>query len=250
MITPQMTDTSYSPTPNASAHVSNNTDAHTEVSTNSNTEVKADPALLTDPNTLHLDQIISDEQTPWQIHNCKIIDKTLTQDEKLPFIYHYDALSEEVKAAHPLTPDLLKQFQTPVYASEAADLLKLPAELIKTPWQVKVTGTLVMFCERLQLALRLKFTNTAKQRDPIYSNTPEDALKIALENWHFYGDIFVLNKGSRPLVMSLDDEWLQIPRSEDYQVLPAQYTLALLALLEEQKQQLPQLTEAIALRLA
>lgn len=221
----------------------NNDTADTETNTAKPNDIMADP------NTLVLNQIIADTETPWQIHNCKIIDKSITQDEKLPFIYHYDALPDDIKALHQLTPDLLKQFQTPMYASEAAELLKLPADIIKTPWQVKVTGTLVMFCERLQIALRLKFTNTAKARDPVYTQTAEDALKAAMQKWHFYGDVFVINKSSRPLVMTLDEQWIHIPRLDEYQVLPAEYALSALALLEEQKSSLPQLSEAIELRL-
>ncbi|WP_019671945.1 hypothetical protein [Psychrobacter lutiphocae] len=231
MTTAQMTDNpSFQPTP----------ESHTDAT---------DPNLLTDPNILHLDHIISDQTIPWQIHNCKIIDKLVTQDEKLPFIYHYDALTDELKAVRPLTPELLKQFQTPMYASEAAQLLTLDPKLTPTPWQAKVTGTLVMFCERLQLALRLKFTNTAKTLDPIYSKTQEQALKLALQNWHFYGEVFVLYKGNHPLVMTLDDDWLSIPSLDGYQLLPAQYSLATLVLLEQQKQHLPQLTETIEQRL-
>lgn len=217
--------------------------------THSDADAAALKALTTDPNALLLNQIITDTETPWQIHNCKIVSKDITQDEKLPFIYHYDALPEEVKALHPLTSELLKQFQTPMYASEAAALLNLPSTLIKTPWQVKVTGTLVMFCERLQIALRLKFTNTAKAHDPVYTQTQEKAIKATMQHWHFYGDVFVINKGSRPLVMSVDEDWLQIPRSEEYQALPRQYALAALALLESQKPSLPQLSEAIEQRL-
>lgn len=202
-----------------------------------------------DSNSLILNQIIVDASTHWQIHNCKIIDKTLTQSEKLPFIYHYDALDEEIKSLHPLEGQLLKQFQTPMFANEAAQHLHLSEDLIKIPWQIKVTGTLVMFCETLQIALRLKFTNTAKQRDPVYTEAKEDALLLSMKKWHFYGNVFVLNKNSRPLIIMLEDEWMSIPRLDDYQALPASYSAATLALLEAHIDTLPQLDEAIKIRL-
>ena len=206
------------------------------------------PKLTADPNTLILNDLLTND-TPWQIHNCKIIDKSISQDEKLPFLYHYDALSDDIKSAHPLNAELLKQFQTPMFAADAAKLIGISEDLVKTPWQVKVTGTLVMFCDRLQIALRLKFTNTAKDRDPIYTQNKAEALQASMQDWHFYGDVFVLNKSTQPLVVTAEDEWMALERLEGYQALPAQYALTILALLEDQKPQLTQLQEAIELRL-
>lgn len=209
----------------------------------------ASAALLSNPNTLILNDILKDKDIPWQIHNCKIIDKNVTQDHPLPFIYHHDALPEEVKKRHPLTGELLKQFQTPMSAKQAAQLLGIDEALIDTPWMVKITGTLVMFCERLQIALRLKFTNTAKDYDPIYTKTPESAVQTTIQDWHFYGDVFVLNKGTKPLVMALDQQWIEIPQLAEYQVLPGEYALSTLALLEENKSSITQLEDAIKQRL-
>ncbi len=202
------------------------------------------------PNALSLNQIVADDSTPWQVYNCKIVDKTVTQDAPLPFLYHYDALPDDIKAAHPLTADLLKQFQTLMSAKAVASLLNIDEGFINVPWQVKVTGTLVMFCERLQIALRLKFTNTAKTLDPIYSKTAEEALKIAMSDWHFYGDVFVLNKGATPLVViDSDDNWASVVQSGEYQGLRTVYALPILAELETVKERLTVLDEAIQLRL-
>ena len=134
-------------------------------------------------------------------------------------------------------------------AQQAAQLLGLEAALVPTPWMVKVTGTLVMFCERLQIALRLKFTNTAKDYDPVYTTTAEKAVEASMQDWHFYGDIFVLNKGNKPLVMTLDHDWIEIPQLADYQLLPGEYGLAALALLEESKSHITNLEDAINQRL-
>ena len=212
-------------------------------------QASAANSLLASPNTLMLNDLLNDKDTPWQVHNCKIIDKSVTQEQLLPFIYHYDALSDELKQLHPLTGNLLKQFQTPMSAQQAAQLLGLEAALVPTPWMVKVTGTLVMFCERLQIALRLKFTNTAKDYDPVYTTTAEKAVEASMQDWHFYGDIFVLNKGNKPLVMTLDHDRIEIPQLADYQLLPGEYGLAALALLEESKSHITNLEDAINQRL-
>lgn len=218
-----------------------------------NTEIETEsginPFAVKDPNTLLLNDILSDNDIPWQVHNCKITDKTITQDEPLPFIYHYDALAEEIKQLHPLTAGLLKQFQTPMSANQAAHLLGVDEDLIQTPWQVKVLGTLVLFCERLQLALRLKFTNTAKHFDPVYTQTPDNAVATSMQNWHFYGDVFVLNKGDKPLVMTLEEHWIEIPKLAEYQVLPGEYGLSTLSILEDNKASITELEDAIKLRL-
>lgn len=206
-------------------------------------------SLLADPNTLILNELLSDKETPWQVHNCKIVDKSVTQDQLLPFIYHHDALSEELKQLHPLTGSLLKQFQTPMSAQQAAELLGVDAALVPIPWMVKITGTLVMFCERLQIALRLKFTNTAKDYDPVYTTTADQAIQASMQDWHFYGDIFVLNKGSKPLIMTADPDWIEIPQLPEYQLLPGEFGLAALALLEDNKSHITNLQEAISQRL-
>ena len=134
-------------------------------------------------------------------------------------------------------------------ADQAAQLLGVNSELILTPWLVKITGTLVMFCERLQIALRLKFTNTAKEYDPVYTTTPEKAVETSMQNWHFYGDIYLLNKGDKPLIVATDEHWISIPKEAEYQILPGKFGLAVLSLLEEHKHCIASLEEAINQRL-
>ncbi len=245
------TDTSFGILTASSGHTDPNIMASLEsVPTNDESnQTSATDSLLTNPNTLILNELLTDKETPWQVHNCKIIDKSVTQEQLLPFIYHYDALSEELKQLYPLTGDLLKQFQTPMSAQQAAELLGLDAALVPTPWMVKITGTLVMFCEWLQIALRLKFTNTAKDYDPIYTTTAAKAVEASMQDWHFYGDIFVLNKGNKPLIMTVDPDWIEIPKLPEYQLLPGEFGLATLALLEQNKSHITDLQEAINQRL-
>ena len=172
------------------------------------------PSTMTTPNTvantlpvntLLLNELIIDSAINWQVHNCKINEQTVTQEAPLPFLYHYDTLSDELKAANPLTPQLLLRFNEPMSAAKAAELLHLPADSIPAPWQVKVIGTLVMFCESLQVAVRLRFTNSAKNLDPIYTTDKSQALTLAMHNWHFFGDVFVLNKSTIPIGIAPTD---------------------------------------------
>lgn len=150
-------------------------------------------------NTLWLNDLLIDASLKWQVHNCKITDETVTQDATLPFLYHYDTLSADLKAAHPLTPALLKRFNEPMSAAAAAQLLQLPTDTIPAPWQVKVIGTLVLFSESLQIAVRLRFTNSAKALEPVYVSDKTLAVAQAMQTWHFFSDVFVLNKCAKPI---------------------------------------------------
>lgn len=150
-------------------------------------------------NTLWLNELLIDASGKWQVHNCKITDQTVTQEATLPFLYHYDTLNTDLKAAYPLTPALLKRFNEPMTAAAAAQLLQLPIDTIPAPWQVKIIGTLVLFSESLQIAVRLRFTNSAKALEPIYVSDHDQAVTQAMQNWHFFSDVFVLNKCAKPI---------------------------------------------------
>lgn len=220
-------------------------------------ETSTTASLPTD--MLLLNELITDNALRWQVHNCKLIEQTVTQDASLPFLYHYDTLSDELKRSHPLTPQLLKRFNEPMLPVTAAHLLDLPESSIPTPWQVKIIGTLVMFSEPLQLAVKLRFTNTAKALEPIYTANKEAALGLAMQSWHFFGDVFVLNRGNKPLAIassavqgsfadSSESVWI-ITRSDHYDFIPPIFSVALLSELDAHKDQLPQLADAIKLRL-
>ena len=70
---------------------------------------KSSPTTIA-PNAIILAHVLTDKAISWHIHNCKISQKTVTQDLPLPFLYHYDSLEDAIKQAHPLTPKLLAQF--------------------------------------------------------------------------------------------------------------------------------------------
>ena len=213
-----------------------------------------------DPNAIILAEALTDKAISWQIHNCKIIKKTVTQDLPLPFLYHYDSLDDAVKQSHPLTPELLLQFDTPMSAHEAAKLIGIDEELLTSPWHVKVIGSLVVFSEALQLAVRLHWTNTGKETQQIYTKDAADAIIAAFEDWQFFGRVDVLYKNNKQPLISIDaqnantqalpaESLLTIDASSDYQQLLATHALAAIVKLEADKAELPWFDKAILARI-
>ena len=220
-------------------------------------EVEAQTRTQTlEPNAIILAEALSDKAISWRIHNCKISKKTITQDMPLPFLYHYDSLDDSIKQTYPLTPSLLAQFNTPMTANEAAKLMGIDKALITSPWHVKVVGSLVVFSEALQLAVRLHWTNTGKDTQQIYTKDEADALTAAFKEWQFFGRIDVLYKNTKQTLISIDEQAegdkqiLTIDASSDYQFLPATHALVVIAKLEADKVELPWFESAILERLA
>ena len=220
-------------------------------------EVEAKTRMQTlEPNAIILAEALSDKAISWRIHNCKISKKTITQDMPLPFLYHYDSLDDSIKQTYPLTPSLLAQFNTPMTADEAAKLIGIDKALITSPWHVKVVGSLVVFSEALQLAVRLHWTNTGKDTQQIYTKDEADALTAAFKEWQFFGRIDVLYKNTKQTLISIDEQAegdkqiLTIDASSDYQFLPATHALVVIAKLEADKGELPWFETAILERLA
>lgn len=213
-----------------------------------------------DPNAIILAEALTDKAIGWQIHNCKIIKKTVMQDLPLPFLYHYDSLDDAVKQSHPLTPELLLQFNTPMSAREAAQLIGIDEELLTSPWHVRIMGSLVVFSEALQLAVRLHWTNTGKKTQQIYTKDAADAIIAAFEDWQFFGRVDVLYKNNKQTLISIDEQnpntqelpaesLLTIDASSDYQQLLATHALAVIMKLEADKAELPWFEKAILARL-
>ena len=213
-----------------------------------------------DPNAIILAEALTDKAIGWQIHNCKIIKKTVMQDLPLPFLYHYDSLDDAVKQSHPLTPELLLQFNTPMSAREAAQLIGIDEELLTSPWHVKIMGSLVVFSEALQLAVRLHWTNTGKKTQQIYTKDAADAIIAAFEDWQFFGRVDVLYKNNKQTLISIDEQnpntqelpaesLLTIDASSDYQQLLATHALAVIMKLEADKAELPWFDKAILSRI-
>lgn len=212
----------------------------------------APASAATDANGLLLAEVLTDTTIPWQIHNCKIQPPLVTREQPLPFLYHYDSLSDDLKATLPLTPHLLSQFNTLMLPAEAAALLGIDTALITAPWHVKISGTLVVFSEALQLACRLNFSNTIKDTQPIYTKDADEAITLAFKDWQFLGRVDVLYKKDATLV-SVDDSGLAEPitiaPAAYYQQLPAAHAISVIAALEADKTQLPWFERAILTRL-
>ena len=245
----------YSETYDTTLPSSSIADATEQVDIENEVEAKTRMQTL-EPNAIILAEALSDKAISWRIHNCKISKKTITQDMPLPFLYHYDSLDDSIKQTYPLTPSLLAQFNTPMTADEAAKLIGIDKALITSPWHVKVVGSLVVFSEALQLAVRLHWTNTGKDTQQIYTKDEADALTAAFKEWQFFGRIDVLYKNTKQTLISIDEQAegdkqiLTIDASSDYQFLPATHALVVIAKLEADKGELPWFETAILERLA
>lgn len=248
--------------PTQSPQSSNTIDAHSDHAYDATSHHTAVNETLEDsapstiePNAIILAEALTDKAISWRIHNCKISKKIMTQDMPLPFLYHYDSLDDSIKQTYPLTPALLAQFNTPMTADEAAKLIGIDKTLITSPWHVKVIGSLVVFSEALQLAVRLHWTNTGKETQQIYTKDEADALTAAFKEWQFFGRIDVLYKNTKQTLISIDEQaendkqLLTIAASPDYQFLPAPHALAVIAKLETDKAELPWFESAILERL-
>ena len=209
-----------------------------------------------DANAIILAEVLTDKAISWRIHNCKISKKTVTKDLPLPFLYHYDSLEDTIKQTHPLTPVLLAKFNSPMTANDAAKLIGIDEALIASPWHVKIIGSLVVFSETLQLAVRLHWTNTGKDTQQIYTQNKDDALLAAFKEWQFFGRIDVLYKNPSQTLISLDEQAesdnqiLTIDASADYQFLPVAHALNVIAKLDSDKDNLPWFEAAILERIA
>ncbi|WP_426222925.1 hypothetical protein [Psychrobacter sp. DWR1-2-3] len=245
----------YSETYDTTLPSSSIADATEQVDIENEVEAQTRTQIL-EPNAIILAEALTDKAISWRIHNCKISKKTITQDMPLPFLYHYDSLDDSIKQTYPLTPSLLAQFNTPMTANEAAKLIGIDKALITSPWHVKIIGSLVVFSEALQLAVRLHWTNTGKDTQQIYTKDEADALTAAFKEWQFFGRIDVLYKNTKQTLISIDEQAegdkqiLTIDASSDYQFLPATHALVVIAKLEADKVELPWFESAILERLA
>lgn len=213
-----------------------------------------------DPNAILLAEALTDAAIGWRIHNCKVSERVVTKDQPLPFLYHYDSLDDVIKQANPLTPKLLAQFNTPMTVKDAAALIGIDDLLITSPWHVKVVGSLVVFSEALQLAVRLHWTNTAKASEQLYTQKAEDAMLTAFKDWQFFGRVDVLYKNDKQALISVDEYAidsesafdalvLSIESSTDYQLLPATHALTIINRIESEKHNLPWFEAAILERI-
>lgn len=201
-------------------------------------------------------------QPPWQVHNCKVTERICHQHGTLPFLYHYDRLDDEQKQQYPLTPALLSQFNKPMTADDAKQLLANTHGIyddisgtnnmlsIVNPWFVRVAGSAVLYQPELLLALRLHWQSSTQPLQPIYCQEQDTALRLAIDGWSLYGRVDVLYQGNLPLSLNMtsgDGDTLShlIPKSGAYQLLPTHYAISLLTELNENLNALFMLDNAI-----
>lgn len=199
-----------------------------------------------------LAELITDASQPWQLHNCKMISKRCDKNDKLPFLYHYDQLPDYLKQSHPLKGNLLANFNTKMTATEACEMLGINTDSIATPWFIKVKGSLVIFHEPMQLAIRLHWSNTNKQFESFYCKEEDQALINAMEHWQFVGRIDTLYKKEKQRLtvydehaQNIEDARYIIPQSQGYELMPTNFSLVLINSLQENMNQLAWLNTVI-----
>lgn len=205
---------------------------------------------MLDKIDLIINEALLDNQMDWQLHNCKIQQEEINIQKKQDFLYHYDRLSEEIKQEHPLTPDLLKQFATPMTAQQASELLGLTADILVEPFYIKFVGSVVIFSERLQIALRLHWTNTLKSAQAIYAPSLDLAKTQAAQacQWLLPVDILCKNNTINLWAYDENDEKIAI-HAPRYTALPPAQALFLLHQLDRHKTQFDFVTQAIVDRI-
>lgn len=178
-----------------------------------------------------LGDALCDPSLSWQLHNCKLSQKTLRLDAPLPLLAHYDALSDDLKSLRPLSTQTLKLMDTPMQRRAAAETLGVDVKDLANPWHVKYVGAMVIYYEPLLLALRLCFSNTAKRAQTVHTSDPRFAWDQECQALRVFGVIDVLNKNTRtPIRLSANDT---LPVLTQYAALNAEYSLALGARINE-----------------
>lgn len=203
-------------------------------------------------NELELSAFILDDTQPWQIHNCKIISKSCNKHGTLPFLYHYDRLPDEIKHSHPLQGNLLANFNTQMTAEQACQLIGVNKDNISQPWFVKIMGSVVIYHEPMQLALKLNWSNTNKQFDSIYCQTKQQAIETALTDWQFVNSIDVLYKKQTNTFTVFDEQATSIEhakyiisQSASYERMPANFAISLIQELHNSVNELNWIDNAI-----
>ncbi len=185
---------------------------------------------------LIIQALLVDDSVTWQVHNCKLTQQSIVYDGNLSLLAHYDTLDDELKCAHPLTMTLLKHMDKQLSADEAAAMIGVPASAIASAWQIKYVGRVVIFCEALQLALRIHFSNTSKHANALYIKDKHTALMNEAANWRSFGVVDVLTKSTRSYI-SLDTQnnELILTQNAQYQALPSSHSLAITQLLNDDR---------------
>lgn len=197
---------------------------------------------------LILQDLLDDPDITWQLHNCKLLQKIADFDAPLPFYVHYDSLSDEQKANHPLSFDLLKRLDEPMTIEMVATLLGTDASIFKKSWQIKYIASVVMFCQPLQLALRFHISNTAKPAQAVYLPDELGAWHSQSDKWQAFGVVDVLYKGETALYSHARDE-LALPALPQYYALMGEHSLTVLNTINQKPKHLDGVNKEIQQRI-
>ncbi|MFC0820216.1 hypothetical protein [Moraxella marmotae] len=182
----------------------------------------------TDKPLLILQELFADDSFVFRTHNVKLAKIQTAQDLPQMFLAHYDSLPDDIKADLPLTPSLLKQINTPMTAAQACTALGLPMGSISPAWHIKISGTAVIACDALSLALHTQFTNTAKSSQAVYGEK-HTLIEQEATRWQLAGCVNVLYKNAAYQLISVDlqgDDLELTPTVDGYVRLPNAHALA------------------------
>lgn len=189
-----------------------------------------------------LQTLLEDSTVVFRTHNVKIT--TLNHDRDLPqsLLAHFDNIDDDVKHNYTITPQLIKQFHSEMTAKQAAEILNLPPAVIRTAYHIKISGTAVIVCDELPLALHLHFSNTAKAHQAVYGNDLSELIKTQAERWQLSGNVNLLHKNPNHQITSYDlnEQAIVIDASQEYVRLPNDHALATTHTLNQLKDNNPE----------
>ncbi|OOR91056.1 hypothetical protein B0181_03740 [Moraxella caviae] len=177
--------------------------------------------------TFVLQDLLCDDSLPWRVHNVKLEKIICEKDLPMMFLAHYDRLPDDIKAQKPLDLPMLKIMNEKVSAAQACQILGLPQGAIAPALHVKISGTTVIVCDSLPLALHLQFTNTAKDSQACHQDA-QTALENEARRFLFAGNVHVLHKNPKIRLHSTDlsEHSFTVEPQAGYTRLPNSHALA------------------------
>lgn len=174
-------------------------------------------------NALAILPFLGDNLAHSRLHRCQITDYIIDKQLPMKLIYHYERLSEALKAEIPLQGQLLANFDKLMSQAQFAQLIGISADKLTQPWQLKFNGKLVLFFEQPEIALRLHFSNTLKPFEIVSSKNLEAAVAASFENWQWVDTVEIVSKDPHLSVFAhhplLSEQW-QLQGSNGFVYMP------------------------------
>lgn len=182
------------------------------------------------PSAIDLMTFLGDTLEQWQVHRCQLTQSFISQHEPMKLIYHYEHLNETVKSQYPLNGALLQQFDRLITREDFANLLAISVNEVAAPWQLKFYGKLVIYHAPSEVALRLQWTNTLKNFEPVYQADLGAAVTHAFGHWQLVDSTEIINKNVAMPLMANHPDISNAPllqHMSQFVVLPAPVALAI-----------------------